>query len=443
MAAILLNTELTSLSQHLAVPDELLKKGNEYMQKIFLVLQKYSSSKVDRCRLVGGIGKKTSLSVKFDYDCVVYVNDVDPPFENLLNDWHDIFLLHLPEVKGETKLTNYSIQFKIDEFEFDILPAPNYTGVDHDVMSQANIIWKKISQESTGKKRARISRLYSAGLSELALQFIQTKSAFVHHLCRLAKFWNSTVLFEQYVSGRSAILECLAVQAGQEEERAAVNDQLSILRAFRMFLIALTKNQQIALSFTQYYDQNRVPLHEKPYIIDPSNPYNNLLADVAEDFSSTLGKYAAETLKRLDNCEKNYPVEVVKLFDPQPHLGSLFEPHIALHTVNFIISVRSNYEGCSPTLIVRRNKFDSAILEQMKQFMSCAVTCINDTYTAEDEDSIVKKMVDAVSKFLNRSFYGTDHLWVPTTKSHDIYDITFILPVKTKYKNAVMISMNS
>ena len=443
MAVPLLDIGLTSLSQNLAVPDELLKKGNEYMQKIFLLLQKYSSSKVDRCRLLGGVGKKTSLSVKFDYDCVIYVNDLDPPFDHLLDDWHDIFLLHLPELKGEMKMTNYSIQFKVDEFDFDILPAPNYKGVDHDLMSQANIIWKKISQETTGRKRAKISRLYSGGLSELALQFIQTQSSFIHNLCRLAKFWNCTILFEQYVSGRSSILECLAVKAGQEEEQAATNDKLSLLRAFRRFLISLTKNQQIAVMFFQYYDQNRVPMPERPYVIDPSNPYNNLLADVADDFLPTLTKYAAETLKRLDNCEKNFPIECAKLFDPQPNLGALFKPHIDINSVEFMIGTCSNNKGCSPTLIVRRDKFDSVLLEQMKQFISCALTSINDMYIAEDEESIRKKVIEATTKFVDRSFYGKDNTWVSATKRHEDCDITFILPLKTKNNYAVMISLDS
>jgi hypothetical protein len=114
MLALQFHKELIALSHNLKISDELLEKGNKLMQKIFLLLQKHSTYGVDRCRLVGGVGKKTSLSVKFDYDCVIYVN---PPFEQLLDEWDDIFTCHLTELKGEIKHTPYSVQFEIEGFE--------------------------------------------------------------------------------------------------------------------------------------------------------------------------------------------------------------------------------------------------------------------------------------------------------------------------------------
>ncbi|CAF1285162.1 unnamed protein product [Rotaria sordida] len=107
------------------------------MQKVFLTLQERSRYKLSRCRLVGGVGKKISISLKYDYDCVIYVNEVDPPFEKLLDEWDDILKLYLNHLVDETKITQYSIQFKIGELDFDILPAPNYAGLTNDIMVQA------------------------------------------------------------------------------------------------------------------------------------------------------------------------------------------------------------------------------------------------------------------------------------------------------------------
>jgi len=253
MAARKLHEELTALSHSLKIPDEVLKKGNERMQEIFLLLQKKSRYRLDRCRLTGGVGKKTSIFIKFDFDCTIYVNDVDPPFEKLLDEWDDILILNLSNFNGQTNVTKRSIQFKIEEFEFDILPAPNYAGPNNDIKQQASIIWKRIENQYPleGKK---ISDAYSSGLSELALQFIKKQSAFVHDLCRLAKCWNCTISFEGYVSGRSTIIESLAVNAGQEEEQAAINSDKSrcMLRAFRRFLLCLTRYEQIGVMFTDF-----------------------------------------------------------------------------------------------------------------------------------------------------------------------------------------------
>ncbi len=66
MATQQLHTMLTDFSHALTIPDEIIKKGNEYMQKIFLTLQDQSRYKLDRCRLLGGVSKKTSIILKFD-----------------------------------------------------------------------------------------------------------------------------------------------------------------------------------------------------------------------------------------------------------------------------------------------------------------------------------------------------------------------------------------
>jgi hypothetical protein len=261
MAALELHEELTALSHCLKIPDEVLKKGNERMQEIFLLLQKKSRYRLDRCRLTGGVGKKTSNLITFDFDCTIYVNDVDPPFEKLLDEWDDILILNFRDIIIEKKLTSRSIQFKIEEFEFDILPAPNYAGPSNDISQQATSIWKIIKNQYPleGKK---ISDAYSSGLSELALQFIKKQSAFIHDLCRLAKFWNFTISFEGYVSGRSTIIESLAVKAGQQEEQAAINSDRCMLRAFRRFLLCLTKYEQIGVIFTDFYERSQQPIQQ-------------------------------------------------------------------------------------------------------------------------------------------------------------------------------------
>jgi len=47
------------------------------------------------CRLIGGVTKKTSISLKFDYDGVIYVNDLDRPSAELIDEWNNILPLNL------------------------------------------------------------------------------------------------------------------------------------------------------------------------------------------------------------------------------------------------------------------------------------------------------------------------------------------------------------
>lgn len=437
-----LHNYLTNFSHDLTIPDEIIRKGDAYMQKIFLLLQSQSRYKLDRCRLLGGVSKKTSIVLKFDYDCVVYVNDIDPPFDQLLDEWDTILTLKLKDMVSDTKLTKHSIQFGIDGFDFDLLPSSNYTGVNHDVMKQVKTIWKKIEDVPDVEKQRRLSSLYSSGLSELALEFMKKQSGFIHDLCRLAKFWKGTILFEQYVSGRSSIIEYLAVKAGQEEEAAAINDKLSILRGFRRFLNLLNNYERIDIIFTTFYDRDLVPISKKPYLIDPTNPYNNLLGSVPAGFLPMFSKCSKETLKRLDACENNITIELEKLFDPQPDLYDLFPSQMNKKHIVTLLSFNQNCDEKSPKLIVRRNTFDSKMLEALKNIMPHVLKYIASAVEFKSTGDIGKCVQQAAGMFLSRSLYRDNQTWLSTDKKHDECDITFILPLNIAKKYALYISMN-
>ncbi|CAF4023325.1 unnamed protein product [Rotaria magnacalcarata] len=169
--------------------------------------------------------------------------------------------------------------------------------------------------------------------------------------------------------GRSSIIEYLAVKAEQEEE-AAINDKLSILRAFGRFLNRLTKYQQIDIIFLNFYDHKLVSNCDKPYIIDPTNPYNNLFGNLPHRFLPTLATCSKETLQRLQKYETNAVVQFEKLFEPQPDLYSLFRSQMNRNRINTIMSVSQNCNEKSKRLIVRRNTFDSKIFEKIKHLMN-------------------------------------------------------------------------
>jgi hypothetical protein len=434
----MLNHLLVTLSRSLTIPEEMLSECNEYMQKIFLILQQKSRYKLDRSRLAGGVAKKTSIAYSFDYDCVIYVNNEDPPFKNILDEWEDILTLQSAIPVESPRLTQCSIQFSIKGFAYDLLPAPNYATANQDIHQQANTIWNKIrSSRSTN-----VGHLYSSGLSELAVQFAKKQSAFIHDLCRLAKFWNGTVLYEGYVSGRSSIIEYLAVKGGQEEEQAGLNGSLSLLRAFRRFLALLTEHQSIGIVFYDFYLENLVPEYQKPFLIDPSNPFNNLLNGIAAEFLPTLSGYARETLARLDRCERCLSGEGERLFYPQPDLRQLFANKVDVRTVHTIISSYQNCEEKSPRLIVRRETFDARALENMKQLMASVLQHVIATVHVKSEESNLNEITKAAQHLMDRSFYGKEHIWSITTETHENFDITFILPLHTKNRDALRISLS-
>lgn len=435
-----LNKTLNAFSSNLVVPRAVTRQGKKTMTKIFLVLQKKSEYNLDRCRLVGGMGKKTSTVLRFDYDCVIYVNKIDPPFKDLLEEWKNILESHFNNDIGKIQMTRHSLQFEIGEFEFDLLPAPNYTRPNHDTMQQAKTIWRKISLEQDNQLQNTCS-LYSSGLSELALAFIKKQSCFIHNLCRLAKYWNQTILNETRIYGRSVTIECLAVQAGRQEQQAAIKRKPSILNAFRYFLNYLIKYQQISIIFSDFYDKSEVSLPAMPYLIDPTNPYNNLLDHMPENFLSSLATYSQETLRRLEKCEMNFIPEIERLFDPQPDLSNFFSSSAKLNYISTMITSEPHCQDKPEQLITNPDTFDLAARKFMQSTIYYVLPYLTTVAKREYKGDTIKGIIRSTEHFLERSLHQIHHPDTSMATKSDEWDITLIFPLNTIDKDGLHISM--
>ena len=101
-------------------------------------------------------------------------------------------------------------------------------------------------------------------------------------MARLAKEWNSKVRFDGYISGRSTIFELIGIKAGRDEEMKKRNKGMdpSLENAFRRFVGRVGDFYHQGIAFYEFYDKSIVPNHvirQKPFLLDTSNPYNNLL----------------------------------------------------------------------------------------------------------------------------------------------------------------------
>ena len=65
---------LQLLAEHLAPPQKYVDRCKEVTDKLFKIIQSNSRYDADRCRIVGGLEKKTSTSLKVDADLVIFVN---------------------------------------------------------------------------------------------------------------------------------------------------------------------------------------------------------------------------------------------------------------------------------------------------------------------------------------------------------------------------------
>merc|ERR1719414_2843182 len=115
-------------------------------------------------------------------------------------------------------------------------------------------------------------------VTESSVAFMESKSKLVHIVAMIAKFWSQQQLFEKYISGRSTIIELLAVKAALDEENNDTNPFAP--NAFYRFLEKVHNIDKTNIIFTDYYNEAEIPteiLGQTPLLMDPVNPYNNLL----------------------------------------------------------------------------------------------------------------------------------------------------------------------
>lgn len=304
-----------SISPPLWPSESSLAKCNSVADSIFKMLQRSSLYKADRCKFVGGLGKKTSTAI-IDADLVVFVNieepaDIVEAKKKILSDWSNIIVLQTTGLrtsvaKNDIRITPHSLQFIFDGVDVDLLPAINFSP---DVSVQKDRVMAYIKKS---RDPVKTSSNVSAELTELAVKFLKSKSNFCHNIARLAKYWVQTIPFPDYISGKSSMMEMIGVKAAlDEEQRSPQCPNYGI--AFKAFLKMIEGLQagDLLLIFEDFYKHADIPENirsQKPLLLDPTNPYNNFIStsgsskerqDSTRSFLKVIGERAVEASKIL------------------------------------------------------------------------------------------------------------------------------------------------
>ncbi len=159
-----------------------------------------------------------------DYDIAVFMKSDKAPFMETIEDFQNIVVNRFGIDKSIMNATigkslNGSLQFSLDGIDFDIVPATNMLPHDYPLENMAEIqnkqMLRHIEKADNPTKSAKVN---SSGLTEATIEFVQSQSTFVLQVARLAKYWNSTLLYNEYLAGRSYVIELLGIAAGQGTE---------------------------------------------------------------------------------------------------------------------------------------------------------------------------------------------------------------------------------
>lgn len=179
-----------------------------YCLQIFKIIQQKSKFRVGRVCIAGSTGKKTTIK-NSDIDLVLFINNELPLFEDVLVEWKNILTdnTHSYQIK-DIRTTKYSIQFNAWGFEFDILPAVNFSVGNLSIELQQERVLAHIAKNP---EKYRYS--YSSSLADASIRFMEQQSGFVHEIVRIAKFWYVFFWFRIKPSG-SCKVECRLFLSG-------------------------------------------------------------------------------------------------------------------------------------------------------------------------------------------------------------------------------------
>lgn len=386
---------------------------------------------------------------------MVFVNVTShSDIENVLNDFEDILLLADPPKKLTVlQKTRFSIQFQYGGFDVDLLPAMDFvtTPVANPASEQAFYALQCVS------KRKDKAYHYSSALVETQLAFMRKQSPFVHDLVRLCKLWNKSLLIDGYISGRSTLIELVAVHAGKkEEDRTCFKEKQSLLSAFDTFLTLMQHFGQIKIEFDfdplqpqrsiDQFPQLKSNDHLKcttPFVIEPANPFNNLAGGVTLTHAKLLESFATETRRRLDLYVKMTSVVACiplnQLFEPQPTIHVYISDAMRKFVSNlqFLVGTRVNEGPASPTMTIRKEeKYKSTEVQIVLKSFQSIFSIVSQGFissknwqqkcTAAEASS---ELQTEIYNLIDTNILGIQpRTWINSTVKHEDQDVTFYIP---------------
>lgn len=220
-------------------------------------------------------GTSTFLKLDVDLVCYVEMeetfettSDIFDFLERVRNDWKRVLISNTDLTESDLAKGKNAVKFELDSFQFDLCPAINFSpdmyepikikirdqncndipkrcqseangsngyGKEFEIIDNTSAI-NNSSDEFTSNKKPlrkvcaltqitpfpkrlstknfmpRLSQSLSPSQSEAAVFFVTNQSDYVKKLVRITKFWQQSVAYYEYKSGRSFLFECLAIR---------------------------------------------------------------------------------------------------------------------------------------------------------------------------------------------------------------------------------------
>ena len=317
---------LRQLADLIAIPTDRL--DNEYkpiIREILKAIHDKSSCAIDRYCVSGTLGTQPDNTAdEFGFDITVFldcsvshqsveISETDTTkkqlhmqcaiqsFEKIYTSVRSFASVHHPvecDHRGIHFIHESGLQFHLAVFP----------SLGHRMHLQRKSVWDLIEQldRSSGGLNQNDLNKFSIGLHESITSFMHMGDPVCHGLVRLARFWRSQVLSPTCAAELSPFAIVLIMMRCIEDEKARrmsiSSPKLSEAKIFTDFLTSLTHIDTLARTWQRFYEPDLVPerhLATLPCIVDPVNPWRNLVRHITTEQMETVKMKAKESLKKV------------------------------------------------------------------------------------------------------------------------------------------------
>lgn len=357
------------------------------------------------------MGKKTTLTNNSDIDIVLFINEEQPLFKDVLDEFEDILDMTDSYNIHNIHKSKHSVQFKAGEFVFDLLPAANFQPENPNDEVQQKIVLDRIKR---GPPEAVY--MYSSSLAPITVKFMERQDGFVNEMVRLAKYWYKSLYLENYISGAKMLIELVAVFVANKEIRTY--NERSHLRCFSDIIRMLQSFDGLNIVFMDEYKmpEHQPPVKTSPRVLDPANPYNNLAENWKYADQNLLKGYAAETYRRLCSESNSSPMRMDIVFEPQPSMR------------HYVVEMLKNYHFLLEPAVthvtdvkleIRKASINRTGVELLKYYLDYAwVACL----ASPNKVPLMPALQKAINKHIG------NFKWESSIGRHEDYDGTFTFP---------------
>ncbi|PIK59860.1 hypothetical protein BSL78_03232 [Apostichopus japonicus] len=191
-----------------------------------------------------------------------------------------------------------------------------------------------------------------------------------------------------------------------------------------------------------YYREEMIPpdfLQEAPYLMDPTNPFNNLLIPKVVRYLEKMKLFANRTLRFLQNAEDQSFYRIDRIFLRPSAYEELMEE--ASHIPdNYLIGVEVFPSLHIPLLVIRTPGLRKKDVKTLVNVFSTFVYIVShelelNMYDCEIEEDDENNVLSCLEEFI-----GGD--WNPSCDSHDDRDVSLFLPIGRQTNSVTIVSFD-